>query len=187
MFQDKNCKFFVARYLRTHVCANSSHIGWPNPNYCITNFSFVVRGPTGLLTPVRIFPCPSSGVTNDTPVARKKDFWRLRQKRSPAVDITINLLVNFHLREFSEFSEDNLYISWVLAQSTIHLAASTSLLPGFNGADSVAPFFVYVLFPFFFFLCIVRVTSRKARKQYCAQTALIMLTILHGIKLHIVV
>lgn len=59
-------------------------------------------------------------------------------KKSQAVDITINLLVNFHPGEFLEAPKDNLYISRV---DLVHTWHSQQAFTWTNGPDSVAPSF----------------------------------------------
>lgn len=83
---------------------------------------------------------------------REKDFWRLRRKKSPAADITINLLVNFHLGVFPEKSWGIIYIfpgsSMVLSTPGIF----GGFLPESYDVNSIAPYFSYL---FRHFVCTI--------------------------------
>lgn len=79
---------------------------------------------------------------------RKKDFRRLHRKKSPAVDITINLLVNFHLTVLLKVLRDNLYISWVARSgSSKHLDSSVSFTCAAQTASRRLVFHMFLLPP----------------------------------------
>jgi len=88
----------------------------------LRNFPFIVKVIT--LAFLRLF-WNSRMTFYYTSLFQKKDFWRLRQEKSPAADITINLLVNFHLGVFPEKSWGIIYI--FPGSSDTHLAFSTDL------------------------------------------------------------
>lgn len=108
---------------------------------------------------------------------REKDFWRLHRKKSPAANITINLLVNFHLRVFPEKSWGIIYIfpgsSMVLSTPGIF---DRSLPESFD-VNSIALFFIFISS-----FCL----HRRCNLEKIQNTILTIIT-LYGIKIYIIV